>query len=89
MNTVANIAAVRGRYTSDELAARSSVRGHARARGLTTSQETSCVDTVTRSMRDGKSAAAAIGEAKQEAERYARSAQHRGDSAAHGPHSAA
>lgn len=89
MNTVTSIAAVRGRYTPDEIAARGSVRGHARARGLTALQECACVDAVTRMMRDGKSAAAAIGEAKQQAERYARAAQHRGMTAAQGPYSAA
>ena len=89
MSTVTNIAAARSRYTPDEIAARGSVRGHARARGLTALQECACVDAVTRFMRDGKSAAAAIGEAKQIAERYARAAQYRGNPAAHGPHSAA
>lgn len=89
MSTVTNIAAARSRYTPAEIAARGTVRAHAKARGLTTLQECTCVDAVTRMMRDGKSAAASIGEAKQQAERYARAAQHRGANAAHGPHSAA
>jgi hypothetical protein len=89
MATVTSISAAQSRYTSAEIAARGTVRAHARLRGLTLLQESACVDAVTRMMRDGKSAAAAIGEAKQQAERYARAAQHRGTTAAHGPHSAA
>jgi hypothetical protein len=89
MATVTNIAAAQSRYTPAEIAARGTVRAHAKLRGLTPLQECTCVDSVTRMMRDGKSAAAAIGEAKQEAERYARSARLRGMTRSNEPQPAA
>lgn len=60
-----------------ETAARGSVRFHCKSLSLTNAQETACIATVSRRIAEGASTAAAIGEAKQEAERYARPAMRR------------
>lgn len=60
-----------------ETTARGSVRFHCKSLSLTNAQEAACIATVSRLIAEGESTAAAIGVAKQEAERYARPAMRR------------